>query len=267
LLREGLLREELLRELLLRELLLDRSVDVEAERTALLARRRGFGGDVLDGELHGVELLRREPRLLVKLLREELWLLVELLRNELRLLVELLRSESGLNVVLSLQQLQNLLELLRRELRLLSGLRNAESGLLRSGGRCSKSRQRRNAHRRAGSWGSDWGTGSRSRNSRNRLGQVSSAGGESDFLSGRVLDSLDFTRLVYVAVLSLDVSVVVSGLDPEATVLGLESESVRSIVVDPVDLTENGYWGRVIGADCNGEQHREEYQFHHRFSL
>jgi len=197
--------------------------------------------------------------LLVQLLRSELRLLIELLRNELRLLVELLWSESGLDTVLSLQQLQNLLELLRRELQLLRRLRIAESGLLRGGGRCSKSRRRRNAHRRTGSWGSHRGTGNRSRNSRNRLGKVGSAGGESNVLSGRVLDGLDLTRLVYVAVLSLDVSVVVSGLDPEATVLGLESESVRSIVVDPVDLTENGYWGRVIGADCNGEQHREEY--------
>lgn len=67
------------------------------------------------------------------------------------------------------------------------------------------------------------------------LGKMITLGFKSRF-SGRVLDGLQLTVFVDVTVLSLDVSVNVASLDPEASVRAFESVRERSVVVHLVDL-------------------------------
>ncbi len=77
--------------------------------------------------------------------------------------------------------------------------------------------------------------------------------------ASRVFDRLELAGLVDVAVLSPNVAQVVAGLHFERSVGRLESVSVRSVVVDPVDLFQDGHRSR-LGVGVGHQQHSSNQQ-------
>ena len=67
---------------------------------------------------------------------------------------------------------------------------------------------------------------------------------ESSLLAGSVLDLPHFSLVVHVAVLSVDLSVRVLGLDLERSVGSLEAKGVGTVVIVTVDLLQDGHRGR-----------------------
>lgn len=67
---------------------------------------------------------------------------------------------------------------------------------------------------------------------------------ESSLLAGSVLDLPHFSLVVHVAVLSVDLSVRVLGLDLERSVGSLEAKGVGPVVIVAVDLLQDGHRGR-----------------------
>lgn len=212
LLRSELLGSELLRSELLRSKLLRGEIALRC--------RGGWSPDT--GEIGAVvvELLRRSllgSELRVELLRKLLGseLLVELLRRNLLgselLLVELLRrSLLGRELLL----LVELVELLRSKLLIREGVEGLRSG-------------------------SCWLRSSHGKGS-NGFGKMASFGAETFGFPGGVFDSFDLTVVIQVTVFTLDVAVHIAGLYLERTVGGFETVRVRAIVVDLVDLFQNG---------------------------
>merc|ERR1719430_940382 len=95
----------------------------------------------------------------------------------------------------------------------------------------------------------DWGSTSDGGRSNTRV----SVRGESSAVVGRVFNNDNFTLLVQVSVLSLNISLLVPCLKLEGTVGCLVADGVGSVIVDLVDLLEDD--GGVLGGDgrwCRG---------------
>ena len=67
---------------------------------------------------------------------------------------------------------------------------------------------------------------------------------ESSLLAGSVFDLPHFSLVVHVAVLSVDLSVGVLGLDLERSIGSLEAKGIGTVVIVTVDLLQDGHRGR-----------------------
>lgn len=110
----------------------------------------------------------------------------------------------------------------------------------------------------------DWSSGGPRRNCLNGhiwFGDVISGGFES--YSGDVIDDFEMSGLVDVAILSLHVAQVVACLHLESSIGRFESVRVGAIIVDPVDLLQDGHRGG-LGADVRHQQQCGEHEIFHR---
>ena len=85
-------------------------------------------------------------------------------------------------------------------------------------------------------------------------------GSESGVLSGGIFDCFQLSSLVQVAVLSLDIALIVTVLHFERAISRFVTESVRSVIVNVMDLTQNRNRcsGFFLAADTGDYQQRNQ---------
>ena len=111
-------------------------------------------------------------------------------------------------------------------------------------------------------WNTEWRSGFSDWNTlrQDSDGQVIGLGSESGFLSGGIFDCFQLSSFVQVAVLSLDIALIVTVLHFERTISRFVTESVRSVIVNVMDLTQNRNrcGGFFLAADTGEYQQRNQ---------